>query len=295
MSLSVIIPAYGRVEYLIRCLYTFNKNVQGNLDYSVCVVDDGSGIDEGYVREKAQVNYPLEWRSFSSNRGRSAARNEGIRATTGNIIVFLDSDMEAREGFLLAHTKCHEEHPKTAAVGRIAWPEGGSFLKYISSRGIRKLAPGDPVPPWYFVTGNASLQRSDLPSADPFDETLPGWGGEDLDLGMHLYTKGVQFISVPDAVSYHNFEGTIAEHVKRTFLYGKSTLPVLVDRYPDLYRVVRLDMLDSSFVRCAVKSVVFRPFYVLARIFKFFPLPAMLYDYLTFAAYTRGWLEGKRS
>jgi len=294
MSLSVIIPAYGRTELLIRCIHSLGRTLQGDLDYTVCVIDDGSGIDEAYVRDKAQIDYPLEWISFPSNRGRSAARNEGIRATSGDIIVFLDSDMEASKDFLSAHLLCHEKHLKTAAVGRIIWPHSGGFMNYISARGVRKLADGDTVPPWYFVTGNASVPRSELPADAPFDETLPVWGGEDLDLGMRLHSTGINFVSVPEAVSYHNFEGTLRQHVERTRLYGTKALPVLIGRYPDLYHVVRLDMLDSPAGRFLVNSSVFYPLYVFARLFNFSPLPSKLYDYLTFAAYARGWLEGNK-
>ena len=295
MSLSVIIPAYGRTELLIRCIRSLGRDVQGDLDYTVCVVDDGSGIDVGYVRDTAQVDYPLEWISFPSNRGRSAARNEGIIATSGEIIVFLDSDMEAREDFLSAHLLCHEKHPKTAAVGRIIWPKGGGFMNYIGTRGMRKLAADDIVPPRYFVTGNASVPRAELPADAPFDETLPVWGGEDLDLGMRLHSTGINFVSVPEAVSYHNFEGTLRQHVERTRHYGKKTLPVLIGRYPDLYHVVRLDLLDSPAGRFSVNSPVFYPLYGFARLFDFLPLPSILYDYLTFAAYARGWMEGNKS
>ena len=292
MSLSVIIPAYGRTELLIRCIRSLGRDVQGDMDYTVCVIDDGSGIDEGYVRDKAQVDYPLEWISFSSNRGRSAARNEGIMATSGDIIVFLDSDMEAREYFLSAHLLCHEKHLKTAAVGRIIWPNGGGFMNYISTRGVRKLAAGDTIPPWYFVTGNASVPRAEFPADAPFDETLPVWGGEDLDIGMRLHSTGINFVYVPEAVSYHNFEGTLTQHVERTRHYGKMTLPVLIARYPELYHVVRLDMLDSPAGRFLVNSSMFYPLYIFARLFDFLSLSSKLYDFLTFAAYAVGWLDG---
>ena len=58
---------------------------------------------------------------------------------------------------------------------------------------------GDPVLPWYFPTGNSSIERSDLPGNNPFDETLPGWGGEDLDFAMKLKAAGVSFIYAPKA------------------------------------------------------------------------------------------------
>ena len=135
MILSVIIPAYGREELLIRCLASLNRNTQGDCDYEVCVVDDGSAINEKAVRRHAAPEYPLLWHSLSSDIGRGGARNEGIRSTTGEIIVFLDSDMEAYENLINSHIACHRNHPGTAVIGRVIWPKRGSFLRYIGSRG----------------------------------------------------------------------------------------------------------------------------------------------------------------
>ena len=294
MNLSVIIPAHGRKDHLIRCLRSLDTDRQGNLDYSACVIDDGSALDEEFVRKNAGVHYSLLWRAFPSNRGRGAARNEGIHSTSGDIVVFMDSDMEAQSGFLEAHLRCHEEQPQTAVIGRINWPERGGFIRYIGTRGVRKLAPGQTVPPWYFVTGNSSVRRSDLPGEKPFDEKLAGWGGEDQDLGMRLSNDGISFMYAPEAQTYHHFEGTIAQHIQRTFLYGRDILPVLIERYPELREAVKLDVSGTLHGRLLVSDAVFYPMTALARLCDILPLPSKLYDYLTFAAYCRGWKKGKR-
>jgi len=290
MELSVVIPVSGRRELLCRCLRSLNSAAE--VAYEVCAVDDGSGLDEQGIRKEADVSFPLIWRSFDTPRGRSAARNEGIRSTTGGIIVFIDSDMEAGEGFLEAHRTGHRDHPHTAVIGRIIWPDTGGFIRYIGSRGVAKLTADDPVPPWYFVTGNSSVTREDLPSENPFDETLPGWGGEDLDLGMKLSRCGITFKHVPDAVSFHHFEGTLRDHVERTFRYGASALPVLARRYPEIMNATGLNHLDSVFWRMLIHGCIFRPAVLIAGLCDPLPLPFALYDYLTFAAYARGWMKG---
>ncbi len=199
--------------------------------------------------------------------------------------------MEVAPGFLEAHAAVHREHPRSVAVGRIVWPRGGGFLRYIGSRGAAKLRPGDPVPPWYFVTGNASIERKDLPPGDTFDGSIPGWGGEDLDLGLALARVGVGFVHAHDAAAFHHFTGTLSGHLERTRSYGRYSLPVLVGKHPELRRILRLNLLDSAIWRALVSDGVFQPVSTLARTFDAFPLPDALYDYLTFAAYARGWLD----
>ena len=290
MTLSVIIPASGRQDLLVRCLVSLKKIIDGDPPCEICVVDDGSGLDQDAVRMQIAAGHSFIWRSFDTPRGRAAARNKGIRSTSGDIVVFLDSDMEVREGFLRAHFDIHRRHPHTAAVGLIEWPRGGGFRRYIGSRGVKKLSPGDTVPPWYFVTGNASVERCDLPSGKPFDETLAGWGGEDLELGLTLKSQGVDFRFVPEAVSYHNFTGDLIGHVERTYRYGEGALPILIDRHPELENVLRLDLLRSPFWRAAVNPLFAASALAAGRIFGRLPLPDFLYDYLTFSAYARGFL-----
>lgn len=289
MKLSVIIPAYGRQELLIRCLKSLDSGQNG--EHEVCVVDDGSGIDETLIREAALVKYPLIWRSFSGCRGRSAARNEGVQATTGEIIVFLDSDMEVLNGFIDAHIKIHSDNQDCAAVGKIIWPENGSFYRYIGSRGVNKIKDDIEIPPWYFVTGNSSVKRRNLPVEKPFDETFSGWGGEDLDLALKLHTSGVKFLFAKEAVSYHSFNGTLKNHVSRTFNYGFESLPLLIKKYPEIQKITRIEKLSSHLYKIAVNDILFYPLLEIAKLFDKTPLPMILFDYLTFAAYSRGWLR----
>ncbi|MFC1552140.1 glycosyltransferase family 2 protein [Candidatus Latescibacterota bacterium] len=292
-KISVIIPTHGRSDLLIRCLKSLD--VKTDVEYDVCVVDDGSGLDEREIRAKSDVSYPLLWLSFEVSKGRSAARNEGVRATSGEIIVFLDSDMEAEEEFIGAHYQRHSDQRNIAVIGKINWPRNGSFGKYIGTRGVSKLKPDDTVPPWYFVTGNTSIRRSNLPSQIPFDEALPGWGGEDLDLGMRLHERGITIEYDPEAASYHNFDGDLQGHIERTYWYGFNTLPVLAARYPKIMRITKLHLMDSIIWRMLVSKIFFIPVYGFASVLDFLPLPAALYDYLTFASYAGGWLEGRRT
>lgn len=293
MDISVIIPAFNNPDLLVRCLSSLNHQTT-HAAFDICVVDDGSGLDGAAICASAACEHPVIWRTLSENRGRSAARNTGIEATTGSLIVFLDADMEASPEFLEAHYRMHQKHPRTAGIGIIRWPDGGSFHQYIGSRGIAKLHADEPAPPWYFVTGNASIERRDLPTGPVFDESLTGWGGEDLDLGMRLAQTGIAFRPVPEARTTHHFSGTLDGHVSRTESYGRHVLPVLIERYPELSTVTRVDRLKSPLMRLLVNKLLYRSMLTIAVWLDALPLPALLFDYLTFAAYARGYLGQTR-
>jgi hypothetical protein len=59
-------------------------------------------------------------------------------------------------------------------------------------------------------------------------------------------------------------------------------------------RITRLERLSSPLRRFLVGDICFRPAGFLAEKLDFLPLPDALFDYLTYAAYARGWMEGTR-
>ncbi len=87
--ISVVIPTYDRLRLLSRALDSVAA--QSRKADEIVVVDDGSRDGtERFVLE----TYPEVRLLRQENRGVSAARNAGIRAATGGLIAFLDSDDE---------------------------------------------------------------------------------------------------------------------------------------------------------------------------------------------------------
>lgn len=83
---SVIIPCYNYGKYLGKAIESVLS--QSYTHFEIIVVDDGSTDD---TREVAQ-NYDLVKYIYQSNQGVSAARNNGIKNSTGKFLVFLDAD-----------------------------------------------------------------------------------------------------------------------------------------------------------------------------------------------------------
>jgi glycosyltransferase involved in cell wall biosynthesis len=90
MRFSVIIPVYNVEEYLEQCLRSIIS--QKFTDYEIILINDGSTdnsakICEFFTQEFIQIRY------FSKqNGGLSSARNEGLRESVGEYIIFTDSD-----------------------------------------------------------------------------------------------------------------------------------------------------------------------------------------------------------
>jgi glycosyltransferase involved in cell wall biosynthesis len=89
MNLSYIVPVYNVLPYLAECLDSILR--QKHVFEIICVNDgstDGSEVLlEEYARKHAKIKVVHQ-----ENQGPSAARNRGLRESSGDYIVFIDGD-----------------------------------------------------------------------------------------------------------------------------------------------------------------------------------------------------------
>lgn len=96
MDLSIVIPLYNEDESLVE-LYTWIKKVVDaeGYAYEVIFVDDGSKDKSWEVVEGLAANHPeIRAIKFRRNYGKSAALNEGFKATKGNVVITMDADLQ---------------------------------------------------------------------------------------------------------------------------------------------------------------------------------------------------------
>jgi glycosyltransferase involved in cell wall biosynthesis len=88
---SVIIPFYNSFDTISCCLDSVLNQTYKNLE--VIVVDDHSSKEFSiYCKKLLDSDYRLKCFSHTQNRGVSAARNTGIKNSTGELIYFIDAD-----------------------------------------------------------------------------------------------------------------------------------------------------------------------------------------------------------
>lgn len=107
---SVIIPCYNQGTYLAKAIESiFAQSYQ---KFEIIVVDDGS-TDQ--TKETAR-QYPLVKYVYQSNQGVSAARNIGIKNSTGELVVFLDADDWLLPDALFININYLTQNPEAAFV-----------------------------------------------------------------------------------------------------------------------------------------------------------------------------------
>jgi len=115
-SCSIVIPAFNEEECIEATIDAcFSANYPREL-IEVVVVDDGSSDHTWERMLAARERYPsLLCIQFSQNRGKRAAMAEGIRRSSGEVCVFIDSD-SVIEADGLAHIMADFRDEKVGAV-----------------------------------------------------------------------------------------------------------------------------------------------------------------------------------
>lgn len=98
MKVSIIIPVYNVSAYIERCIESVMN--QTYKDIECIIVDDASPDDSIEKCEKMIAEYdgPIRFTILhhNQNRGISAARNTGTKASLGEYLLYLDSDDEIK-------------------------------------------------------------------------------------------------------------------------------------------------------------------------------------------------------
>jgi glycosyltransferase involved in cell wall biosynthesis len=89
-DVSIIVPAYGVVDYLPKCLDSLvNQTI---LSKEIIVVDDGSADGSGAVADRWASRYPCVRVIHKENGGCASARSAGLHAARAEFLGFVDGD-----------------------------------------------------------------------------------------------------------------------------------------------------------------------------------------------------------
>ena len=207
---------------------------QDHQRFSLVVVDNAPHT--GQTREKLAGITDTRMSIVSASRpGLSRARNRGVLAARGEVIVFTDDDAIVDPHWLTAMIDPFTASPYVAATTGIALPleqrykaqrwfeSRGGFPKDMSPRvwcvgdvpsGLEALGEkGDGGPLFPITTARVgagvcmAIRRDVLMEVGPFDPALGAGtstrGGEDLDMFARILATGDVIVHTPDALVHH--------------------------------------------------------------------------------------------
>ena len=252
MDISVVVPTYNRIDTLKVVLPSLLEQSAGAGRYEVVIADSRS--DDGtaeFVTASAATHGERVRYLPGAYTGRASARNAGIAASRGRLVLFTDADIIASPDLIERHLTAH----RAATAQRAAVVGCELQVKTLDDYRTQRDDPSTrrPLHPptrrhlsWlYFLTGNASVRREDLLSVGCFDEAFTGYGHEDLELGYRLQKSGVEILYEPGAVNYHWHPVAYGEQIGRMELAGVSTVR-FYRKHPDFAVKANLGMTPVS-------------------------------------------------
>lgn len=301
LTLSVVMPTYDEPERLEAALKSLSQQDYPHEAIQIIVVDDASPHLDSERLHAAVAPLQLQLLRNEQNQGRARARNTALRVASGEIVVFLDSDMIVGTNFLCVHVQRHQTHAEAVFVGNVRFASeipNTSLTRYIEGRGVHRVDEDKPIPFNCFVTGNSSVRRSTLLRVGFFDEDLTAYGGEDLELGYRLHLAGIPLYYAPEALSYHYHLRSLEPLCRLMQTYGNKSIPILLNKHPELDAVLRLDFIRASAFsprRLALQLALLPPIHYpirwLTRWLVKTYVPDLFFSYLFWSSRTRGYLQ----
>jgi peptidoglycan/xylan/chitin deacetylase (PgdA/CDA1 family)/glycosyltransferase involved in cell wall biosynthesis len=233
MRFSVVIPTHQRRDVVVRNVAALAR--QSLEDFEAIVVVDGSTDGTADALRAMDAGFPLTVLE-QPNSGAAAARNAGAVAASGEILLFLDDDMEADPALLAEHDRAHRDGADLV-LGDV--PLHPDSPRNVLSDGVAswararrdRLAAADAVPLEDLLTGQMSVARERFERLGGFDSAFTrggAFGGEDVDFGYRLYSDGCRVVFTPEAVSRQLFDVDPAVYLRREYDAGRSAVELAV-------------------------------------------------------------------
>lgn len=269
LPITVVVPTYNRLESLRLTLEGLARQDIGLENFEVVVVSDGStdGTDSWLAGAVADVGFRLR-PIRQGNSGPATARNRGIEEARGDVVVFVDDDVEPRPGFLATHWRHHRENPAVAVIGPqspdparrphespwVVWEHEQLVRQYRSFADGTWKAAG----PNHFYTGNASVRREHLRAVGGFDASFGRQ--EDVELAIRLRRdRQVQMRFEPAAEAIHRPTRTFASWLKTPYAYGSLDVKRANDGNMDWRSLWQSYRKRNSGTRRAIDLILPRP------------------------------------
>jgi GT2 family glycosyltransferase len=186
---AVIIATRNRADELRDCLASLARQ-SARPRFQIVVVDNGSQDETASVIAAA----PGVVSAFVAEPNRAKARNAGIAAASGDLILFCDDDTIAPQDFVAAHLRAHQRVGRAVVTGPIINVSDKERKPSPRRRNYSRA---------FFCTCNVSVAKHELIAVGGFDEQYDLYGWEDTDLGIRLRERGLRRVFDWSAYIYH--------------------------------------------------------------------------------------------
>lgn len=251
--LSILIPAYNQdITRLVSDLH--QQAIDTYVDFEIIVIEDGSFRE---VENNKSISDLINCRHIvlTLNIGRSAIRNKLADEAKFEHLLFIDCDAEVCTPHFIEKyiSFCHEQ---CVVIGGTAYdpdeknPDFSLRLKYGRKREARSAVERDKN---NFATFNFLISKS-IFNQVRFDETIRGYGHEDMLFGHQLHQLGIEFLQIENPIIHKGLDNNktylrkTEEATRNLFLlYKTGKYPYLAEESKLLKQFLKIE--KSGFVR----------------------------------------------
>ena len=125
MKISVIICTYNRAASLHRALTSLSAmSVPKDIAWEILVVDNNSTDDTKDQTSRFAQSTDINVRYvFEGRQGLNHARNAGIKAAKGELLIFIDDDVEVTDNWLAQMKDAFDRYPVVGVGGKVILKE----------------------------------------------------------------------------------------------------------------------------------------------------------------------------
>jgi len=244
--ISILIPTYNyNITRLVADLH--QQALDTYVDFEIIVVEDGSTL---FVEDNKAVNDFEFCRHIilSENIGRSAVRNKLADEAKYGHLLFMDCDAEVCSEYFVAKyvSFCKEE---CVVIGGTAYdpnendPQFSLRLTYGRKREARAATERSKN---NFATFNFMISKT-IFNQVRFDESIRGYGHEDMVFGHQLHQLGYEFIQIENPLIHKGLDDneTFLRKTKEAthnlfLLYQTGHYPYLVEESKLLHSFIHI-------------------------------------------------------
>lgn len=200
---SVIMPVYNYGSQFEKSIESVFNSTYKNIE--LVIVNDGS-TDEYVLSKLNSIHHQNIKVLHKENGGPSAARNYGIKNSTGDYILPLDSDDRIYPNYIQMCVNILNKNPKISPV-------------YCDTHHVGEMQGMESRPEWSmdrliqgpFIVNCSMFHRSAFEETEGYDEEMKGW--EDYDLWIRMGQKGYEGKRIPKPLFmyfHHEKDGTVS-------------------------------------------------------------------------------------
>jgi cellulose synthase/poly-beta-1,6-N-acetylglucosamine synthase-like glycosyltransferase len=223
IGISVIVPVRNAARTIGACLDGLEAQSVSRDRYEVIVVDDGSTDD---TRDKVK-GYSVILLT-QAHQGPAAARNRGVGAARGEIVLFTDADCVPDREWIEEMVRPFTDPEVVGVKGAYLTRQEEVVARFVQreyEERYERMARRRFID--FIDTYSAGYRREVFLAQGGFDAGYPNASVEDQELSFRLAERGYKMVFNPRAAVYHQHPGGVTAYFKRKLNIGYWKVRVL--------------------------------------------------------------------